>query len=412
MRRAGLGFSLIELMIGLAIGMLVMLMIGSFFNAQSAANRRLAGHARALENGRFAMDRLTVELKQSGAQYCSHYANLLPQRGITPVRPLLMAVAAQNLRPAWIPPPPPGTAQRYPVDPMRLLRAHDCAVDGSCLPELPDSSTEVNLLPPAGVAAGMRAPGTDVLTFRYLRGGGQSIFDMAAADAPIDVPGDASAAPLSFIPGDLALIADCGSAEIIAVLPDAGDLRHAAADGNFSGQLSRAYRREHDARVHHFGRDFISVSWFVAFKDDAGEAGRLIPGLYRMVNGGEPVEIVEGVERFDLNLAVVDGEGMTHMLTAADIDANPAGLACPPVAPGLVRDVPGCLWRAVIGVEVSALFNSVRDAGQTAEVFHYAPDGPAPQALTPDQLLPIGIPAERLLRREFVSFVNLRNANR
>ena len=71
------GFSLIELMIGMALGLIVLAALTSFFVSTSANRHEIERTSRQIENGRFAIDTLRSELRLAG-----FYAEVL-QKGAT-----------------------------------------------------------------------------------------------------------------------------------------------------------------------------------------------------------------------------------------------------------------------------------------------------------------------------------------
>jgi type IV pilus assembly protein PilW len=60
------GFSLIELMIGVALGLIVLAALTSFFVSTSANRHEIERTSRQIENGRFAIDTLRTELRLAG----------------------------------------------------------------------------------------------------------------------------------------------------------------------------------------------------------------------------------------------------------------------------------------------------------------------------------------------------------
>ena len=60
------GISLIELMIAMALGLLIMTAIGSLFVASSRSHTELQKSAAQIENGRYAIETLTEDLKHAG----------------------------------------------------------------------------------------------------------------------------------------------------------------------------------------------------------------------------------------------------------------------------------------------------------------------------------------------------------
>lgn len=405
------GFTLIELMIGLTLSLLLLAGIGGLFVGYGAAQRRLSGLAVTLDNGRFAMGRIESEVRNASGDYCNAFANALPTAGLTPRRPMLFGTATPSALPAWVPAPAGGTPAPYPIDPGLLIRGYECAGDAACTPELPQVGSDINVVWPVGVAAQHRVPGTDVLTIRYLRGNGVPVAHMANAAAPIQLPNATAAATLELASAGLALIADCARSEVFVAEVVGQDVLHHASLGNADAALGGVYRRQNDARVFNFARDFVSVTYFVGFLPDLAEANSLRPVLLRMENGGEPQEVVADVERFDLNFDVIAGDGRRSSMDAAAVDANAGALPCPPSAlEDSIDD--GCLWRAIAAVDIAALFASPKGAVSRPEAFRYSIDGDALQAPEPDTLMPHGLPAEWRLRREFRAQVAIRNVLR
>lgn len=109
-------------------------------------------------------------------------------------------------------------------------------------------------------------------------------------------------------------------------------LRHRVDEGNLVGTLGDAYTVAGDSRVFNFSRDFRSVTYYVGLREDNLNPGQLISSLFRIENGGDAEELIEGVERFDVTYIVLDGRGGTHYLNANQVATNPGALACPPVA--------------------------------------------------------------------------------
>lgn len=406
------GFSLIELMVALLLSLFLVGGVVSVFMANSATSKVQQSLARMLENGRYASQFMSDELRMTGAQYCAQYATALPTAtGMNPLKPIYMNSNVTSNWPKWWPANP--TASRYPVDPGVFLRGYDCdKTSGTCTPALP-SSADVNIVPPVGVTGASRAKGTDVLTIRYLNSTGVPITTNAGGPTPIDIsPQVPTAAPLNFGANDLAMIADCGNAEIFSQSIVGNTLTHIAPTSNYLGNLVGAFARDTDSRIFNFTRDFISVTYYVGFVDDPDVAGRLIPTLMRMVNGvTQPV--VLGVERFDVTYAVADGKQDLHYLRADELNGA-VTLQCPPIQADLaVLGTSGsCLWRAVQGIEVSMLFDSVRDDGPGNDPFRYSPDSTAVQTYAPTDTLPIGISAGRMMRREFRFFASVHNFSR
>ncbi len=413
MKRASAGgFSLIELMIGLTLGLFVLGGVIAMFLTSSATAMNQQRLAQVLENGRFGVQVLSDELRQTGAQYCSSYAALLP--GNNAVNPLRMPRVIASVTPSWM--GAPGIPPYKPLDISRFVRGYECANDGSCAPTVPTSTAQdTNIVPAPGIANGDRVRGTDVLTIRYLDSDGASIRGTVAAAPtmadPIRTDRPVSGDPLNLDNGDLAMIANCASAEVfVATRAGAGLILGA---GNDSPALSASYSRRKDARLFNFSRDFRSVTYYVGLRPDQADPAQLVSSLFRIENGGAPEEIIEGVERFDVTYFVVDGRGQSHYLTANAVQTNPGALMCPPVDPADIGAGPAdCLWRGVQGMDVSVLVASTRSGPQGDNAFRYSPDGNGLQSYAVNAVLPSGITAGNRLRREFRVYAGVRNLSR
>ena len=189
-------------------------------------------------------------------------------------------------------------------------------------------------------------------------------------------------------------------------------LRHRVADGNLTASLGDAYTVAGDSRVFNFTRDFRSVTYYVGLRADNLNPGQLVPSLFRIENGADAEEVLEGVERFDVTYVVVDGNGRTHYMTANQVAANSGALACPPVSMTVPTGDPGCLWRGVQAVDVSTLVVSTRRGTQGDAAFRYSPDGDALQSYAANATLPSGLSAGNRLRREFRVYAGFRNLSR
>ena len=66
------GFSLVEMMVSIALGLIVLSVVVTMFAAQSAARSNLDRSAGQIENGRYALDLLGDELRLAG-----YYAELV-----------------------------------------------------------------------------------------------------------------------------------------------------------------------------------------------------------------------------------------------------------------------------------------------------------------------------------------------
>lgn len=429
------GFSLIELMVAMVLGLIVSAGIITLFSSTSKANRAQTQLARMQEQGRFTVQRVVDDLRMGTAQFCNNSGGLPSNAGssVTPIylqdrinTPLVL-VDAQNI-PGVNYSTPAAPAGPYPLPADFYMRGYECTT-ASCIPATPTG------VPAMGTAENDRIIGTDMLTLRGLRGTGWSL----NAGHSIQIPNGGSEQDLTsitlapststeppashFQDGDLAMLAECNRTQVFAVnktgnvlTPDmsvnfntAGIIRPQAASNSKSA----------DPRLYDFSRDFVTTTYFLQLRaDDNPEApaGRLVGALMRKINNQPAQELVRGVERLDFRYGVVSKLGAVAYLTADQVDSRgggtftcPAGAKdVPPAWLDAQGQLPGCLWRAVKTIEISMLLNSVGYAGGTDGelAYTYPPDGNSVQ--TPPATPANGLD-RNMMRRSFTTLVSVRN---
>jgi type IV pilus assembly protein PilW len=407
------GFTVIEIMIALLLGLLLSIGIMSLFSNVSDVNKTQSALALLQENGRYAMTRIIDDLRSANGQYCSNSGGAGQLATVTPYSyqdtPRAPQVFAKLLSlPDWGAPAAPigWTANTpYPLTPRYFIQGYDCP-SGTCTPAIPAAAT----LPAIGTNDGQRAAGADVLTVRGLHGQGTSITAQAKNGIYLASVTLASI-PTNFAAGDPALLADCSSSRVVAGAVAGTSF---TPSGNFDDTKVAAIDVTSDARLFDFVKDFRTATYFIGVKDDP--TGGKLTSLIRRENGGIPrgdEEIVQGVERMDFKYGIDAFNGSTYFLTADQVDANTLGLACPPAPPGfnkLVLPEAGCLWRAVKSIDVSLLLNTVNNLHPSTEEEKYLYSQSATAGLqTPAPVLPSGLPKGRMLRREFRALVSVRN---
>lgn len=453
------GVTLIELMVSLILGVLIMLGLVTLMNSVGVTNRVQDGMARMQENGRYALQRITEDLRAASSQYCSNFGAVTGRLGtgaggtaeyyLEQVRPisahynvgantpngLLLGpsvAAAPTAAGVW----PTGGSPNltYLISPRFMLFGSECGAS-TCAPTVnaanrgTDPTVFAGGRASMGVNAGNRARGADTLTIRYVSGSGTPITAMRnqGAESPdlpieIDVANPASLGIANTTTGQV-LVTDCGVSDLLRMRVSGATL---TATGNY--QDFRMPLVSEDARAFNMERDLRQISYFVQVKDDPDPtrlpANRKILVLMRSQNGVTE-EIVEGVERLDFMYGVDDDLGRTRFLTAQQVDAMAAD--CPPNTASALgfsstyfgAPEPGCGWHAVKTVEVSLLMNTVTDAALTnGEQFRYsftntgavntanAYENPATLGT-----MYSGLPPYRMLRREFRTQVGLRGYN-
>jgi type IV pilus assembly protein PilW len=423
------GFSLIELMVAMVIGVIILLGLISLFTASSSLNRTQTGLAMLQENGRYAITRLKQDFESAGRKHCAtltmpnefttkwnqgyemnawrvskdvSFSNGLPAVGDIQ----LDNVGDADQLPDEI---DISAFNSYPLDPSFFIRGFDCN-SGACLPALNTPGADTSIVIPAiGVSDGSRADNTDVVTLRFLQGGNR-VTAIAGNDLTL---ADAS----TFTAGD-AIIADCNTTYVTPA-------NWSATAVNSTTPLP-SFNLNGDTRVYNLDEEFSNITYYVGVDEDVNDTGRLISSLYRAENGVAQ-QLVEGVERFDVFYLAQLQTGHVVRMTANQVNAiqgggdtngdgaveDIQGCILPPSIDYLGGNVtlangPGCLWRSIYAIEVNLLMNTVNNSAQSEnEPFIYTPDNMVPQ--TPASTLPSGLPAERMYRRQFTAIVPVRS---
>ena len=102
------GFTLIELMIGLLLGVIVLFALVTLFVNNSRMRREIDQASQQIENGRYALDLLRDDLHLSG-----YYGNGVPQQGYTVATAMLPSVCASTVAGLQFVAPP--AALQWPV---------------------------------------------------------------------------------------------------------------------------------------------------------------------------------------------------------------------------------------------------------------------------------------------------------
>ena len=432
------GFTLIELIIAMAISLIAIIGIVSLFSSTSRSNKLQEGLARLQENGRFATMRIEDDLRMASAQYCSDYTG---NRHVGPVAPMWQDrapfVFAPNLNL-----PDSGGMQSvasdgtfstssattwYGLSSRFFMQGFSCTTGTTCTPAL----WAAGMFPAADLTDGSRVPNSDILTIRYLRSSGWPIYGThatCAAGSNITIAPQTGDPPVNFAPSgpQLALISDCGSPIILPISAVSGNTLTIGSRLPSTLNPNCGARGPSDIRVFNFTRDFVTVTYYLAFRandnPDArannGAGAALVPTLIRRENGVEQ-ELVRGVDRLDFRYGVRDRGGNMRFLTAAQVDNQLGGtIACPPKPDGVApfpntptASEPGCLWRSVRRVEAHLLVNSgdeVPAMDDIARSFRYMG---VQTSIAETAALPSGLLSHSYPRREFIAHATHRNKN-
>jgi len=443
-----LGFTLIELMVAMLLGLLVSAGIITVFASTSSNNKAQTQLARLQEEGRFAITRLSSDLSMANGQYCTNsggtgqtasgglildglrtpnvYAsNLIGAAGA-------VSGALSDVTTAWgaksgsVTYPAAPTAA-YSMPSFLFMRGYDCTAT-TCTPVDPTTAG----LPAMGTAVGNRVEGAAVITVRYVNpSSGWSIGSTGgstiASSGTTSVINSITLKPLAgeppasnFTSGDVAMLANCSNAQIFAatgsptLTPDISK--------NFTSSSPVAQPPSSSPKLFDVNRDFQTVTYYlkVVSVNNNGTAP-LTGALIRRVNGGlgapagrgpSEDELVRGIERMDFQYGVQDASGNFSFVAASDIDTS---TSCPPAEINPITTT-GCGWRSVNSIQVSILMDgqiplytlSANDLN-----YVYNVDGnvlEAPSKHTPYTPTSQGF-TDQMIRREFTALVALRNYN-
>ncbi len=429
------GFTLVEVLVAVALGLLLMAGIITLFSGISGTNKVQSGLARLQENGRFALMRMETDMRMAAGQYCSSTTGasvkgttvpVLPSRApMVYARDLNLPDSNINSIDATGNPTTASAAAAYVLSPRWFIQGYTCTTT-ACTPALTAANTGI---PDMGLAVDSRVPGSDVLTVRYLRGSGWTVplntcstptGGTIAGGTVITVAPQTGDDPFNMTAG-LALVSDCIAPAILPISAVNVGSKTLTVDGNVlagaPGQLCNGSSLR-DARLFDFTNDFVTVSYYLVFRgDDSPDARpnsaasqRLIPVLVRSENGVAQ-ELVRGVDLLAFRFGVLQGDGNTRLMTAAEITTtSPVGCAVAP--PGTTME-PGCLWRSVRTIEPHLLVNSVDEVNTIDAIGRSYRFNGAPPVISPaaSDTLPSGLQVGNMNRREFIGYFSVRNGN-
>jgi type IV pilus assembly protein PilW len=216
---------------------------------------------------------------------------------------------------------------------------------------------------------GLVKPGTDVIEVRSAGSiAVQLQSNMASVNGAISIYNRTTVAP-----NDIIVITDCSIGDIIKASTgsSAAAITHTATD-NVSDNVSKSYTV--DAQVMHFEYS----AFYIKDTGRTNRSGQAIFALFQQDINGNETEISEGVEDLQISYGV-DTTGDNHAnvyQTANTVNT-------------------GANWGAVISIVATKLINTINEVNPAVQPYRY--NG---ATITP---------TDRRLRREWQSFVTLRN---
>ena len=360
------GFSLVELMIAMVIGLVVIggaITVFSGSRSTSELNRTVT---ELQESARFALGSIVRDVRMAGFQGC----------------------ADVNTSPAAI------QALGAPVTDLAAsaFTASRVETDGTWTPAPPAGFT-----PPASGASGAPVPGTHAIVVQFGNPVVHRIEPMALTSSPV-VLADTDAASASLVAGDYALVSNCSTADVFRISGTAGStLQHLNAD-NASNLLSANYGAGNTPGANEtraFVMRFESNVYYVGDTGRTNAAGDRVRALYRQTlpygsAANPPIEMVEGVANLKVRLGHRAEAPDTSIRYVRPGDAPPDAGGVDAVEIGLlleshdpVADAPGGRGYRLAGIE------------------HTGADAPASAAT--------GFPRDRRMRLAFNASVAIRN---
>jgi type IV pilus assembly protein PilW len=447
------GFSLIEMMVAIVLGILIGIGLVSLFAATSKTNSVQERMAEMQENGRYAVNRLNYDLRLASRQLMNSSGFSSPQSptttvGLAPdvyVASIPFPEGAVSAPAGW--PAATATKPSWPMSASKFMQGYACT-GGGCTPAVP-TGARLNI-PATGVGAGSRVQNADVLLMRYLNGQGwtSSVGEISvtcaggfliniAVQSVTTVSGTYTytSQPLNFTSGNLAMLADSsGSQEIfpVTVTPGVPEILAPTAASIPGGGQVRCLSQG-DVKLYNFTLDFNTVVYWLRNDADPNPdaaAGRVIPALIRTTANNNPAtqatatELVQGVEQMNFLYGFQQTSGNIQYLTADQVAGASTAANCPPSPgqffnSGVIISDSNCLWRAVSSIETHMLVDSVNNLfSLTApeRMYQYSFPGPAntngrvSPPVSP-ATMPNGLDAGAMMRREYITLVSVRNYN-
>lgn len=320
-RRPGAGFSLVELMIAMLLGVVVIAGIVALFSGNSRASALVGGQARLQENARYAFDFISRGARAAGYFGCG------PQ--------------PQNIVKTLV-----GDWTQLPeFDITRPIAGHEGHAGGAWSPALSrlpgGSAGNVNFAPGGAIDIDRIVPATDILIVRTIQQPGQRLLEplLPTGDPLITAPGGEP----GFDVGDIVMVADCEQAAIFRVTDMQIDgtratLRHASGAGPFDNAAyldSPAGPRPATLSVldQPYGPEAVvgaveSSYFFIAPSLHLDSQGNNPLALWQKVGASGPVELVQGVEDMQLLYGVDTtlADGIANPNQYLPFDQVPAGM--------------------------------------------------------------------------------------
>jgi len=272
------GLTLVELMISVTLGLLITLAIGYLYTGSRQTYRMNDNMARMQENGRYAMEMISRDIRMAGYWGCA---------GMTISSPVNTLNSATDYAYKF------GT----PVE------GHEATGTDTWVPTKDASITDV-------------VSGTDILTVRGVYGSGVTVQQHPGGSPPGSADLKVSTGS-GLAEGDIVLVSDCSNAAVFQItnINTAGGFDNVVHNtgtgtpGNATKALGKEYVGGEILRI-------ATISYYIRLN----AAGR--PALYRL-SRGTAEELVENVENMQLTYGVdTDGDRAVDVFRTANNVTN------------------------------------------------------------------------------------------
>lgn len=341
------GFSLVEILVALAISLFLVAGIIQLFVGSKQTYRFHDGLSRIQENGRFALELMARDIRMAGHYGC------LPASA--PITNILNTPTAYF----W------NFGQAIQGFESTGANTWSPALDASIASPFSGSNVDaITIRGQEGAVVPVLAHGGGTLNPRASNGGGFAACDVVVAAT-------CQIASAFQVTGVTAVAAAAGPPAI----PAGVELAHAAggacggAPGNSSDNVAADFAGGEVARV-------ATKSYYIR----TGASGR--PALWRRVGAAVPQELVEGVERMEIRYGVCTNTGSARQVSPPYVNAN-----------GVAN------WASVCSVRIDLLLASVQDNLVT---------NPQTVIFPADTGTSVA-PGDRRLRQGFSATVGIRN---
>jgi len=372
------GFSLVELMVAVTIGLIILVSVSAIFITSKKSYSVQDRLARLQENARFAMQYIMKDVRMAG-----YYGCLTDFEIGTVANP---GTVTSSLNPV------PGVSSFVMNLPIEGLKAGTSTWHPSLNIAMPTGTTSVTSKESTCPGAvGSRCTNTDAIAVLLANPsdtspdgvanphGLQIMAEMADETSPITV-----AATTLVKVNDIVTVSDCSSADVFQVtgITSSGGnsvISHAAistpSPGNSTGTLGHQYKPSEGKLI-----KFVYRRYYIG----TGSSG--LPALFRDGTEGQQ-EIVEGIENMQI-------------LYGVDKDAPPDGIPNVYLKPDVLTTAD---WKNVVSVRVGILAMTVNDKAESTDTDSAAYD------VDGDGVTDFTASGDRNKRRVFLSTVMLRN---